>query len=123
MKNLFLLLLFVFLGTGFAFAQETENVQGTEAEKPAEGENIVSHSVAMGETVMLISKKYKVTPYDIYELNPDAIEGITQNMVLRIPMHKSHKAKDVRAGKAKDAKKIAQNDQQASIDKAYGSNK
>lgn len=117
MKKLLFLLLFTIFGTAFTFAQTAET------EKPAETENIVSHNVAMGETVMLISKKYKVTPYDIYELNPDAIEGITYNMVLKIPMHKSHKAKDTKQAKIKDVKKTAQNDQQASSEKAWTSNK
>lgn len=43
------------------------------------------HTVAKGETVTQIAQKYKVTPYDIYKLNPDAQAGIKENDVLLIP--------------------------------------
>jgi hypothetical protein len=31
----------------------------------------------MGETVLVIAKKYKITPGDIYDYNPDAIQGLS----------------------------------------------
>ncbi|MBD3843064.1 MAG: LysM peptidoglycan-binding domain-containing protein, partial [Campylobacterales bacterium] len=43
------------------------------------------HKVAKGETITDIAKKHKVTPYDIYRLNPDSKNGIKENMVLLIP--------------------------------------
>lgn len=43
------------------------------------------HTVAKGETVTQIAQKYKVTPFDIYKLNPDAQSGIKENDVLLIP--------------------------------------
>lgn len=43
------------------------------------------HTVAKGETITEIAKKYKVTPYDIYRLNPDSQNGIKENAVLLIP--------------------------------------
>jgi LysM repeat protein len=43
------------------------------------------HTVAKGETVIQIAQKYKVTPYDIYKLNPDAQAGIKESDVLLIP--------------------------------------
>jgi LysM repeat protein len=43
------------------------------------------HTVAKGETVTQIAQKYRVTPYDIYKLNPDAQAGIKENDVLLIP--------------------------------------
>lgn len=43
------------------------------------------HKVAKGETVISISKQYKVTPYDIYRLNPDAKNGLKTDSVLLIP--------------------------------------
>jgi LysM repeat protein len=43
------------------------------------------HTVTKGETVTQIAQKYKVTPYDIYKLNPDAQAGIKENDVLLIP--------------------------------------
>lgn len=47
-----------------------------------------THRVKQGETVISIAKQYKVTPYDIYKLNPDAKEGINVNSVLIIPKSK-----------------------------------
>lgn len=47
---------------------------------------LVSHQVLMGETVRTISKKYLVPPTEIYKLNKFAIDGISQGMVLRIPV-------------------------------------
>ena len=43
------------------------------------------HTVVKGETITQIAQKYKVTPYDIYRLNPDAQNGIQENAVLLIP--------------------------------------
>ncbi|BCY29558.1 LysM peptidoglycan-binding domain-containing protein [Flavobacterium okayamense] len=43
------------------------------------------HTIEKGETVYSISKKYNVTPFDIYRLNPDAKEGIKENTTLLIP--------------------------------------
>lgn len=45
----------------------------------------VKHLVVKGETIAQIAQKYKVTPYDIYQLNPDAKNGIQENAVLLIP--------------------------------------
>lgn len=49
------------------------------------GQNYTKHTVAKGETVVQIAQKYKVTPYDIYKLNPDSQNGIQPNSVLLIP--------------------------------------
>lgn len=45
----------------------------------------ITHKVAKGETIAQIAQKYKVSPYDIYQLNPDAQAGISQNTLLLIP--------------------------------------
>ncbi len=45
------------------------------------------HKVAKGETILSISKQYKVTPYDIYRLNPDAKNGLKTDSVLLIPVN------------------------------------
>jgi LysM repeat protein len=58
--------------------------------------SIVTHKVMMGETVMMIAKKYHITPKDIYELNPDATEGISYNMMISIPADKINKKYDRR---------------------------
>lgn len=47
--------------------------------------NIIKHTVVKGETITQIAQKYKVTPYDIYRLNPDAQQGIQVDAVLLIP--------------------------------------
>lgn len=43
------------------------------------------HTVGKGETVTQIAKRYKVTPHDIFRLNPDAQAGVKENDVLLIP--------------------------------------
>lgn len=69
MKYFSTLLFFVFFVTVSAFSQG----------------KVVKYTVSSGETVNQIAQKFKVTPYDIYELNPDARKGITPNTVLLIP--------------------------------------
>ncbi len=49
---------------------------------------IVRHQVQMGETVKMLSKKYKVEPSEIYRLNKFAIDGIRQGMILQIMVPK-----------------------------------
>ncbi|WP_339886933.1 LysM peptidoglycan-binding domain-containing protein [uncultured Flavobacterium sp.] len=46
----------------------------------------VKHTVLAGETVTQIAKKYKITPYDIYTLNPEAKNGINENQILLISL-------------------------------------
>ncbi|HEX8268593.1 MAG TPA: LysM peptidoglycan-binding domain-containing protein [Flavobacterium sp.] len=48
--------------------------------------NFIEHHVKPGETVRLISQKYLVTPSTIYKHNKFAIDGISQGMVLLIPV-------------------------------------
>jgi LysM repeat protein len=45
----------------------------------------VKYKVSSGETINEIAQKFKVTPYDIYKLNPDARAGISPNTVLLVP--------------------------------------
>ena len=49
------------------------------------GQNYTKHTVVKGETITTIAQKYKVTPYDIYKLNPDSQNGIQLNSILLIP--------------------------------------
>ncbi|MFV5695732.1 LysM peptidoglycan-binding domain-containing protein [Flavobacterium sp. LB3P122] len=44
-----------------------------------------THKVEKGETISQIAIKYNVTPYDIYQLNPDAQSGLKPNSILLIP--------------------------------------
>lgn len=69
MKYYSTLLLLVFFVTCSAFSQE----------------KVTKYTVSSGETVNQIAVKFKVTPYDIYALNPDARNGIKPNTVLLIP--------------------------------------
>lgn len=48
-------------------------------------ENFIKHTVEKGETVTKIAQKYKVTPANIYNLNPDSQNGLKPDMVLLIP--------------------------------------
>ena len=45
-----------------------------------------THKVEKGETIIQIAQKYNVTPYDIYQLNPDATSGLKPKSVLLIPL-------------------------------------
>ncbi|MUU77673.1 LysM peptidoglycan-binding domain-containing protein [Winogradskyella sp. HL2-2] len=51
-------------------------------------QNYVEHKVQPGETVEIIAKKYLVTPFDIYALNPDAKNNFKTHSVLIIPNSK-----------------------------------
>jgi len=51
----------------------------------ASAQNYQKHTVIKGETITQIATKYKVTPFDIYKLNPDAQSGIKENDVILIP--------------------------------------
>ena len=66
------LLLILFLTFQYTFSQD-DNVE------------IVTHRVALGETMLTISKKYLVEPVEIYRLNKKAIDGVSEGMVLYIP--------------------------------------
>ena len=47
-------------------------------------EKITKHTVVKGETVIQIAQQYKITPADLYRLNPDAQNGIKPNMILLV---------------------------------------
>ncbi|WNM20172.1 PBP1 and LysM peptidoglycan-binding domain-containing protein [Flavobacterium capsici] len=55
----------------------------------AKQDKYIKHTVGQGETITQIAQKYKVTPYDIYKLNPDSQNGIQLNSVLLIPSNGS----------------------------------
>jgi LysM repeat protein/ABC-type branched-subunit amino acid transport system substrate-binding protein len=46
---------------------------------------IDKYVVGKGETINQIAQKFKITPFDIYKLNPDAQNGLKPNSVLLIP--------------------------------------
>jgi LysM repeat protein len=49
-------------------------------------EKYKQHTVSKGETISEIAQKYNVKPSAIYELNPDAVNGIKLKSVLLIPI-------------------------------------
>lgn len=77
MRNFVLSLLVVFLcQVGIAQGNKSQEVE------------MVSHTVQMGETVRMLSKKYLVNPSEIYRYNKFAVDGISNGMVLQIPVPK-----------------------------------
>lgn len=81
MKHIFLLSILVFVqNASIAFAQ---------------GKNYTRHKVTKGETITQIATKYNVTPYDIYQLNPDAQKGIQENDLILIPASAIKNAENV----------------------------
>lgn len=71
-KNTFLLYLFFYLIFFAAQAQETT----------------VNHVVKKDETIIQIAQKYKVTPNDLYKLNPELLNGIQEGQTLLVPSSK-----------------------------------
>ncbi|PWK00676.1 amino acid/amide ABC transporter substrate-binding protein (HAAT family) [Flavobacterium araucananum] len=85
MKYYSTLLFLVFFVTFSAFSQE----------------KVIKYTVANGETINQIAVKFKVTPYDIYALNPDARSGVKPNTVLLIPTNTAKSAAKSEAAVAK----------------------
>ncbi|MBT8377501.1 MAG: LysM peptidoglycan-binding domain-containing protein, partial [Bacteroidia bacterium] len=69
MKNIVIIIVFIFAMNLYA-------------------QNNKTHKVEAGETIESIAKKYLVTPFDIYALNPDAKKKLRPNLVLIIPNSK-----------------------------------
>lgn len=67
-----------------------------------------TYKVNNGETINQIAQKFKVTPYDIYQLNPDAQNGLKPNMVLLIPKTSVKQTAVVSAKTTKSTKTINQ---------------
>ncbi|KOS07940.1 hypothetical protein AM493_19175 [Flavobacterium akiainvivens] len=73
---------------------------------PAWAQEYKKHTVAKGETITAIAQKYKVTPYDIYKLNPDAKNGIKEGGTLLIPGLATKPAKEEKEQPTKVANSI-----------------
>ncbi len=73
MKNVFMFLSLFFLCISLGSAQEST----------------IKHTVEKGETVFQLSRKYNVTPEEIYALNPSAVDIIKIGEVLSIPQSES----------------------------------
>lgn len=76
--------LFAFCGTVKAQEDEAE----FKIVKEVKETSVLNHKVEAGETIMLIAKKYLVRPVDIYEINPGIAEGISPDMIVKIPAEK-----------------------------------
>ncbi|UWY26401.1 LysM peptidoglycan-binding domain-containing protein [Flavobacterium sp. TR2] len=110
MKYYLTLLSLVFFISSSAFSQE----------------KVVKYKVSSGETINQIAQKFKVTPYDIYQLNPDARTGLVPNSVLLIPTKTGEAKKEAAEAKtaAVSGKEIIHEVQPKetfySIEKKYG---
>ncbi|GAB4156755.1 MAG: LysM peptidoglycan-binding domain-containing protein [Winogradskyella sp.] len=51
-------------------------------------QNYIEHKIKKGETIESVAKKYLVTPFDIFALNPDAKSDFKPNTILIIPNSK-----------------------------------
>jgi len=79
-------------------------------------EKNTTHRVEKGETINQIAQKYKVTPFDIYKLNPDAQSGLKPNSILLIP---KSSGKQVENAQAK-THQVAPKETLYGIEKKYG---
>lgn len=82
-KNLFTLLCIGILSCNVSAQESTNNTTASATVKTT------SHKVSLGETMVMIARKYMITPSDIYRENPQAVEGISPGMVLTIPLEKA----------------------------------
>lgn len=94
-----LLIKFLFFLTFYSLNAQTSSVE------------MITHKVELGETMLMISKKYLVDPAEIYKLNKHAINGVSEGMVLEIPQ--SIESKEIIA--SKEIKK--ENEKLASLEK------
>ncbi|RAR75620.1 LysM peptidoglycan-binding domain-containing protein [Flavobacterium aciduliphilum] len=84
-------------------------------------QSYTKHTVAKGETIVLIAQKYKVTPFDIYKLNPDAKNGVQPNMILLIPKNDTSNTKPIITSKNKGViHEVLAGETAYSIAKKYG---
>jgi LysM repeat protein/ABC-type branched-subunit amino acid transport system substrate-binding protein len=79
-------------------------------------EKNTTHRVEKGETINQIAQKYKVTPFDIYQLNPDAQSGLKPNSILLIPKNRVKQAENAQA----KTHQVAPKETLYGIEKKYG---
>ena len=85
------------------------------------GQNYDKHKVEKGETITQIAQKYKVTPYDIYQLNPDAQSGLKPNSILLIPQKAADpKQNALKANTQNRIHKVEPKETLFGIEKKYG---
>jgi LysM repeat protein len=86
-------------------------------------EKNTTHKVEKGETINQIAQKYSVTPFDIYQLNPDAQNGLKPNSILLIPKNNTKQKGVVQAKtilKTAATHQVAPKETLYGIEKKYG---
>jgi LysM repeat protein len=86
-------------------------------------EKTTTHKVEKGETINQIAQKYNVTPFDIYQLNPDAQSGLKPNSILLIPKSVSKQKVAVQAkttAKTTTTHEVTPKETLYGIEKKYG---
>ena len=79
MKRMIVTMVVTLFVTFYGFSQSKKKEQEVD---------IITHEVKLGESVRMLSKKYLVDPAEIYKLNKFAVDGISEGMVLKIPVPK-----------------------------------
>jgi LysM repeat protein len=93
------------------------HVSGQNRKKDQEVE-IINHEVQLGESVRLISKKYLVDPAEIYKLNKFAVDGVSQGMVLKIPVPKKDEPVAQQEETRQDPEPVAEQPRETTAEKA-----
>lgn len=75
--------------------------------------DMVSHTVQLGETVRMLSKKYLVDPAEIYRYNKFAVNGVSQGMVLQIPVPRKEPVIQQEEAAPENAETVAQTETQS----------
>ncbi|NIK93347.1 LysM peptidoglycan-binding domain-containing protein [Mangrovimonas sp. CR14] len=89
MNRILCLCVMLLLGIQWSYSQEPER----------------KHIVKKGESILEIANTYYVTPYDIFQLNPGASDGIKEGMELKIPKSKVNKT-EIATPEIQELKKI-----------------
>lgn len=84
-------------------------------------EKATTHTVTKDDTILKISTKYNITPYDLYQLNPDIKNGIQENMVLVVSKNgtKSVNSKPVNTTKIGQKHEVKTKETLFSLSKLY----
>ncbi|HSH64251.1 MAG TPA: LysM peptidoglycan-binding domain-containing protein [Bacteroidia bacterium] len=91
MSRITTVVIFYFLfQTGVSYSQDKKStpIRRTKSSAIINGSKYLLHTVEKGQTLFAIAKFYKMDVNDIVLENPDAINGIKQGQVLRIPVDK-----------------------------------
>ena len=85
----------------------------------AQNKNYTQHTVAAGETIYQLSKKYNIDIEAIYTLNPEARNGIKVDMVLVLPNSKSTFAPSTNIAVGKNQHEVQEKETIYGIAKQY----